>query len=387
MRSRWPPLNTRVLTAILLAGLPVLAIGTAVVLGIGRARLKEAEGARLAQMAEYIAGTVDAYVFRSILDTAVLARVPTIREAAAEGNKRPFDDGAAEELDRRWRSDRTGISRESRVLESATSRFLADLTRNDSVKREILVTDRYGRLVAASNITSDYLQADEEWWQEAFDGGHGRVSVTDVRRDESAGVYAFEIAVPVPAPSSDEIAGVMKIVMDSREMLADVGGAEFGATAEAMLVRPNGSIVFSRRPHTEGDRFFAADLMREALEARAQRKGGNGPIRFDAGAEEGTTRLVVLAPSQLGRNYPGLAWYVALSVSQDELLAPFQSLLWYLMAAFALTALAVLAIALWLSLRLGAPAIDAAVDMHLVDHGYTHTDAGGDGEPSTPATR
>ena len=387
MRSRWPPLNTRVLTVILLVGLPVLAIGTAVVLSIGRARLKEAEGARLAQIAEYIAGTVDAYVFRSILDTAVLARVPNIREVAAEGNKRPFDQHAALELDRRWRSDRAGVSRESGVLESAASRFLADLTRNDSVKREILVTDRHGRLVAASNITSDYFQADEDWWQEAFDGGHGRVSVTDVRRDESAGVYAFEIAVPVPAPTGDELAGVMKIVLDSREMLADVGGVEFGASAEAMLVRPNGSIVFSRRPHVDGDRFFGAELMREALESRAQRKAGSGPIRFDAGAEDGTKRLVVLAPSQLGRNYPGLAWYVALSVSHNELLAPFQSLIWYLMTAFALTALAVLAIALWLSLRLGAPTLDEAVDMHLVDHGYTQTDAGNEGEPTTPGNR
>ena len=38
------------------------------------------------------------------------------------------------------------------------------------------------------------------------------------------------------------------------------------------------------------------------------------------------------------------------------------------MLAFALTAIAVLAIALWLSLRLAAPTIDPAVDLHLVDH-------------------
>ena len=128
MRSRWPPINTRAFTVILLVGLPVLAIGTAVVLGIGRARLKEAQGARLAQMAEYIAGTVDAYVFRSILDAAVLARVPNIRQAAAEGNDRPFDERAAMELDRRWQSDRAGVAERSALLESAASRFLADLT-------------------------------------------------------------------------------------------------------------------------------------------------------------------------------------------------------------------------------------------------------------------
>lgn len=368
MRSRWPPLNSRVLTVILLVGLPVLVVGTAIVLSIGRARLKEVQGRRLSQMAEYIAGTVDAYMFRSILDAAVLATVPDIRRAAADGNKQPFDASAATALDRKWQSSQTAIAEHSALLESAASKFLADVARNDSVKTEILVTDRYGRLVAASNITTDYFQADEDWWREAFDGGRGRASISDVRRDESAGVYAFDVAVPVPALSGSEVAGVMKIAVNSREMLADVAGVDFGTTAEATLVRPNGSIVFRRRPHGESDRFFAADLMREQLESRARQEDTSGPIRFDAGTSNGTRRLVVLAPCQLGRTYPALAWFVALSVDHEELLAPFQSLTWYLMAAFALTAIAVLAIALWLSLRLAAPALDSAVDMHLVDH-------------------
>jgi hypothetical protein len=41
---------------------------------------------------------------------------------------------------------------------------------------------------------------------------------------------------------------------------------------------------------------------------------------------------------------------------------------WYLGLAFTLTAIAVLCIALWLSLRLAAPPIDPAVNLHLVDH-------------------
>jgi len=383
MPRRWPPLNTRVLTVVLLVGLPVLVIGIGIVLSIGRYRLKEAQGERLAEMAEYMAASVDAYVFRSILDASVLARVPDIRQAAARGNEHPFDNRAALELDRQWLRDPANSAERSSLLDSSASRFLADLSRNDSVKREILVTDRHGRLVAASNVTTDYFQADEEWWRQAFDEGRGRVSVSDVRHDASAGVYAFEIAVPVPALSDNELAGVMKIVADSREMLTGIGGVEFGATAEAMLVRSNGSIVFRRRPHTEGDRFFAADLLREQLETRASRKEPPGPLRFDAAAPDGTGRLVVVAPSQLGRSFPVLAWFVALSVDQDELLAPFRSLVWYLLLAFALTAIAVLAIALWLSLRLAAPTIDSAVEMHLVDH--AQPDAGyADGPDTKP---
>lgn len=367
MPYRLPALNHRVLTVVLLVGLPVLAIGTAIVLGIGRARLKDAQATRLEEMAQYVAGSVDAYFFRSILDTAVLARVPEIRRAAEEGSTRAFDEGAAFSMDRDWQRDGAAAAKQTGLLDSPASRFLAELRQSDPVFQEILLTDRYGRLVAASNITSDYFQADETWWYQAYDQGRGRISVSDVRRDESAGVYAFEIAMPVPS-STGELAGLIKIVADSREMLTGIAGLEFGQTAEATLVRSNGSIVFRRQPHTPEDRFFAADLMREHLDARAQRQEARGTLRFDAAADDRTRRLVVLAPSQLRQSYPDLDWYVALSVAHNELLAPFQSLIWYLMTAFALTAIAVLAIGLWLSLRLSAPTIDPAVDMHLVDH-------------------
>jgi cache domain-containing protein len=321
----------------------------------------------LGQIAEYTAGAVDSYVFRRILDAALLGRVPEIRRVAAEGNTQVYDAERARELDRQWQANAGATAASSNLLTSAASQFLADLVKNDSVYREVLVTDRNGRLVAASNVTSDYLQSDEDWWIRAFDGGRGRVSVTDVRRDESAHVYAFDIAVPVLAPGG-ELAGIMKIVADSREMLAGIAGLELGATSEALLVRPDGSIVFSRQPHAEGDRFFAAQLLRERLDQRAARHEPPGTMTFDAQTVDGKQRMAAIAPSQLAQSYPDLPWLVALSIDTDELRAPFRSLLAYLMLVFALTALAVLVIALWLSLRLAAPPTDPAYDMHLVDH-------------------
>jgi hypothetical protein len=374
MRSRFPTLNTRVLTAVLLVAIPVLLIGTAVVLSIGQSRLNDAAASRLAQNAEYTAATVDAYVFRRILDASVLGRVPDVRRAAALGNAAPFDRAAAQNRDKQWQADPAAADRNA-LLQSSASQFLADIVGHDPIYREILVTDRQGRLVAASNVTSDYYQADEDWWTASFDGGRGRVIVSDVRRDESAGVYAFEIAVPVPAPAGEEVAGVMKIVADSREMLVGIAGLDLGSTGEAMLVRPDGSIVFSRRSYDPKDRFFASELLGQRLEDRQQRKEEPGPLTFTARTEDGRARMVAVAPGQLARSYPNLNWLVALSVDRDEISAPFRSLVWYLIIVFALTAIAVLAIALWLSLRLAAPVLDPAVDMNLVDHGSGFGDA------------
>jgi hypothetical protein len=376
MRSRFPALNTRVLTAVLLVAIPVLLIGAAIVLSIGQSRLHETAAARLAQNAEYTAATVDAYVFRRILDAAVLGRVPEVRRAAAAGSQEAFDQAAVLEMDRRWQTA-GGTAEQSGLLRSPASQFLTDIVGHDSVYREILVTDRRGRLVAASNVTSDYFQGDEDWWQESIDNGRGRVVVSDVRRDQSAGVYAFEISVPVPSPTGEELAGVMKIVADSREMLVGIAGLELGKSGEAMLVRPDGSIVFSRHSYDPKNRFFAAELLRQRLEERQQAKTEPGPLTFTAGGGDDPARLVAVAPGQLVRSYPNLNWLVALSVERDEITAPFRSLVWYLVLVFAMTAIAVLAIALWLSLRLAAPAFDPAVDMHLVEHAPHLEDAAG----------
>lgn len=368
MASRFARLNSRVLTAILLVALPVLVIGVAIVLSIGQARLRAAQSSQLQQLASYTAAAVDASVYRRILDGALLGRVPDVRRAAADGNAKPYDAAAAAAIDSQWQADAAGTAARLGVLTSPASTFLADLITNDSIYREVLLTDRHGRLVAASNLTSDYFQADEPWWTAAFDKGRGRVSVSDVRRDESARVYAFEIAVPVHDPSNDELAGIMKIVADSREMLMGVAGLELGASSEAALVRPDGSIVFRRRPHADGDRVFAADLLREHLEARAARHEAPAGLTYEADTEEGTRRVVAIAPSQLSQSYAELPWLMAVSMDADELGAPFQSLVWYLVLVVLLTAAAVMGIALWLSLRLAAPAIDPAYDMHLVEH-------------------
>ena len=58
---------------------------------------------------------------------------------------------------------------------------------------EIFVTNKYGVNIAQSQRTSDYYQADEEWWQEAKKNG---LFVDDVGYDESAIPAADLTATP-----------------------------------------------------------------------------------------------------------------------------------------------------------------------------------------------
>jgi hypothetical protein len=361
-----PRINIRVFTALLVVGLIMLTVASAFVLGIGAWRLRSAYGTNLARVADQTAAAVDAYVFRRIIDASIFAKVPDIRDAAVAGNKQPFDAKIVRDLDRQWMASPGVPEPLTGLFATRASSFLAEVSKDDAVYRELFVTDRFGRLVAASHKISDYYQADEDWWKEAFGGGvRGRLNVSDVKWDESAKVFALEIDVPVMESTGGALAGVLKVIADIREIGAVVGGVRLGTTGEANLLREDGSFVFSRGEIDPNASYFAIDLLREHLQA--VHKGQEAPnISFAARGTDGTTRLVGVALSQLKTSYPELGWVVAVSQDEDELFAPVRAQWSSLVIVLALTALAVVLMALYLTVRLAARPPDS--ELHLVEH-------------------
>ncbi|MBI2834965.1 MAG: cache domain-containing protein [Acidobacteria bacterium] len=379
-RFSHPHINYRVLTVLMLVALPLLAIGGLVALGVGQAQLRETSGLHLEQLAERTAAAVDAYVFRRVIDVSLLARIPQVRETAAAGSREPLDAERIRQIDQQWQREQKPPPAAAGLLENATSRFFRDLAERDQIYSELLLTDREGRLVAASDVATDYFQADEDWWRQAFNTR--RTSVSDVRWDESTRTYAIEISVPVLAAGSDEVMGVLKAATNSREMLAAVSGLQLGGTGEAVLVRKDGSLVYSRRGVQAGTQFFAADLLRESLglagapaeqRTRAATDRAGDPqfrVHFSARTADRGRALVAVAPTQLGMSYSDLQWLVAVYQAEDELFAPVRAQMWYFLLLLATVAVAVLAFALWFSMRLAAPPFE--IDMELVKHAKVH---------------
>lgn len=366
MSPSFPRFDYRVLTTFLIVGLPALAVAAFVALGTGQAGLRQSYGEHLAAVAEQSAATIDAYVYRRIVDASILTRVPQVRAVAAEGNKTRPEGAQIQQLDREWQNTGAVPAALAGVLTNPASTFLAGVVKDDPVYRELLLTDLSGRLVAASNVTSDYYQADEEWWTESFgDGVRGRVSVGDVVYDQSARVYALEIALPVTSANEGQLAGILKVIADIREIATVIDGVRLGATGDAVLLRENGTLVFSRRPRSSDARFFAADLLREQFDA-ARRDDFGYHVFFSARAPDGGDHLVAVAPSQLSASYPHLTWLVAVSRAESELFAPIRAQAVSLLLVLALTAIAVLVLALWFSMRLSAPPPES--EIHLVEH-------------------
>ena len=385
MRSRFlPHLNVHVFVVFLIVSLPILAAGALLVLGSGQARLRQSYGFQLAEVAEQAAAAVDSYVFQRILDASILSQVPDVRAVAAVGNRQAWDADAARRLEQERTQARKIPPSLATVLTNPATRFLSDVARVDPIFRELSVTDQLGRLVATSNITAQYLQASQPWWREAYgDGAHGRVSVSDVSWDDSAQAYLLVIATPVTEATSEApVIGVLKVVLDIREIQTIVSGVRRGTTGQTTLVRDNASIVLSPRRLDPNARFFAADLLLERL--KTVRQGDPlAKIAFTANAVDGSRQLVAVAPSQLGSSYPHLTWLIAVSEAEDELFAPVRADVWYLLFVLALTAMVTLAFTVYLSLKLAAPPEELEMNMHLTRHPPVHLIAEDEVEEST----
>ena len=106
-----------------------------------------------------------------------------------------------------------------------------------------MITDVKGRLVAATNKTTDYHQADERWWQHAFRQGTGASYVGDIVYDESAEIYAVDVAQPIMRGGS--AIGVFKVSLNCTEVFSLVNSVQLGQSGHAYLLRNDGTILVS----------------------------------------------------------------------------------------------------------------------------------------------
>lgn len=343
MRTRLPRINSTVLSVFLLVSLPVLAAGVVLVLLVAQGTLRDTFGLHLAHVAEQTAASVDTYVYRKVLDVSMLGRMPDIR-AAVGGTS----GGAG-----------------AQVTGNSASRYLADLVAQDPVYREVIVTNRNGQLVAASRASAPRDSASEDWWKATVDdGGRGRVFVTQLRTDAIGGGTVMQVSAPVLDDDSRQLIGVVRVLFDARELLAPIAGVELGATGMATLVHDNGTVAFSRASTDPSARFFAASELADGLSRLASADGTReDALHFSATGAQGAPYIVGVARSQLSRSFPNLAWVVAVSQAESELLGPVRSIGWYLLLVFVVTVLLVLALALFFSMRLHAPPIDTDVEL------------------------
>jgi twitching motility protein PilJ len=147
-------------------------------------------------------------------------------------------------LDAEWQAaPAQGIPLIEQTLNNEVSEELVSFIQLAPEHSELFVTDGLGAVIGASGRTSDYYQADEEWWQAGWNNGEGAVYFSSPVFDESAGVLAIEITMPVTDTQTGEVVGVLKDVYAVQAVLDEVASFDFGATGHAHVIDAAGTYV------------------------------------------------------------------------------------------------------------------------------------------------
>ena len=215
--TRLIELEPRLVLLFLAIGGPFLLAGCLLILGWLRAELNQTLGEdMLGGAAADAARYLDTYLLNNLANVSLIASIPTLRAAANASNRRYVVDGERIrdqllEIDGEWVRGRGAVPIALDIVGNDTSKFLREIATFNPSYQEILLTDRQGALAAATNITTDYYQADEPWWQQAFgDGEQGTSYSSGVIFDTSAGGHELEMAVPV----LDNLGGVYSLLGD-----------------------------------------------------------------------------------------------------------------------------------------------------------------------------
>jgi signal transduction histidine kinase len=244
---------------------------------------------------------------------------------------KPADPREIEDIEATWGDlpiEPSGVL--GKALNNSIARRLRLIQKEDPLIAEILVTDRAGRLVAATQKTSDYFQADEDWWQGAWCKGQGCVYTPPVSFDRSADIWSIDVCIPIR--DGKKVVGIAKMVLDISAWVQMRRGGE-----TAMIGTPPvaGSIMLVRRT---GEIFYNDDRTRDGassptpLSTIARQwngeiaRGRNPGWRFtDNGVLQGFAPIVM--PDRIGPNKVTMpSWSLVVYVPASRVLKPVHDL-------------------------------------------------------------
>lgn len=248
----------------------IILIGAILTYFMGTANLIFILGKKYSQ----IANTLNAYTISAlngeVEDAMSYATRPLWKDVIAESNSR-YEKMDVEsirlkllDMDKRWITAKPEDPVLKEYLENRISIGMREIQKTRTMIFEILITDKYGGLVAASDKTSDFYQADEEWWQRAYNGGKGGVYVSDIEFDKSSKDWVISIAVPIK-DSKNEVIGICKDNVGIKKLFGNLADFRLGNTGHAVLIDNKGTAIFHHDISTMTEKILPEKMLRKML--------------------------------------------------------------------------------------------------------------------------
>jgi GAF domain-containing protein/HAMP domain-containing protein len=273
-------------------------------------------GQQLLQVAEGRSVVVGDYLNARLEVLQTLALDETIRQSVRAANDLKPDLTSIQKLDEEWQQAVASGINDPLITSRLSNSLSKDLIAFQSLSPEnieVFVTDQAGALVSATNLTSDYYQADEDWWISAFNSGAGDVYISQPEFDESAGALSILMAVPIYDTRLGNLIGILRSTI-SIDSLVNVLSDPIGETGEVNIYFPDKTMLDTKSAQYEN--------INPASLAAIQNSDNQNFYR--ATFEE---RDSILAQTQLrsqaqNSRINDLGWAVIVSQATNEALAP-----------------------------------------------------------------
>ena len=187
---------------------------------------------------------------------------------------------------------------------------------------EIFITDRYGAEIAGSGRTSDYYQADEDWWQAGWNDGQGAVDFGSPELDESSGVVAIDITIPIIDPVQGDVIGVIKSVYNINALIADTNAFTFGQSGQAQIIDRSGRYIVGPTSDSVGTDANEALL----LDGRLFQEASFDLDAINADGEPVVIGFAPIASSTGSQEISSLGWVIRIEQDRTEAYLPISQL-------------------------------------------------------------
>lgn len=294
---------------------------------VSQSSLRDAIEATSARRAREVMDEIDWIIQTRTTNWQAYLRSELVRQTLRDSNQQIREAGEPMAIiaarDQQWQT--TPAANQTDWMKDLTSNALARDLRTRLVELdqragypvfgEVFLTNRYGGNVAQTSRTSDYRQDDEQWWQRAVQEG---VYVGDVDFDDSAGLYSIDICLRV-ADDDGSLLGVLKAVMNIREVLEIVDDADNGQHAASQLILFNRNHQIIRKSNVESASL--SDGTAYFSEVQFATDTNEATINLQD-PDSGEELLGAFAISRGHGGYAGMGWVLLDARKDSEVFAP-----------------------------------------------------------------
>jgi len=284
-------------------------------------------GKHLGDIAETAFHSVNGYLGNQIMVVAGLTEVPSLQEVVQTGNldlKRDLEAvrKSIPKMETLWPTLSREAPQAKAILDNPASRFLRRYIETNKYYRDILVTDFFGRLVAATSKQTGYYFAREDWWKETYgDGVRGSVYISDTHYDPASKSYLMELAQPFVERDTG-VVGVIKVVLNMQGIHALIASMQAGPGTSVSLIHAKGDVISALGYTSLTQSAYPGTL--DILNAREK-----GRRYFLSTAS--TPTMYGLSQASFQQIYPHLNWIVFTAGKVSDVIGPLPQLRKYLL--------------------------------------------------------